>query len=101
MSNWTRVVATPPPPPDARIACAQILAEHFYREGKFELGDTFALEAGIPADSAARLKQPYISMHDILQEVRPGAWHGMEWHGLECRGRRAGELCTGAGHGPG
>mmetsp|Transcript_2254 Transcript_2254/g.5059 ORF Transcript_2254/g.5059 Transcript_2254/m.5059 type:complete len:392 (+) Transcript_2254:89-1264(+) len=48
----------------------QVIAEHFYREGRFEIGDVFAREAGIPHADA--LKQPYIAMHEILSQIKSG-----------------------------
>lgn len=51
---------TPPPP-------VQVIAEHFYREGRFSSGDTFCREAGI--SSSEQLKEPYTAMHKILQQV--------------------------------
>ena len=46
----------------------QVVAEHFFREGRFEAGDTFAGEAQLL--NADALKQPYIAMHSILKEVQ-------------------------------
>lgn len=45
----------------------KVIAQHFYREGRFELGDLFAREAGVPR--AEDLKQPYIAMHNILEQI--------------------------------
>jgi hypothetical protein len=46
----------------------QVIAEHFYQQGNFRVGDTFVREAGIPNGGA--LKKPYIAMHSVLKEVR-------------------------------
>jgi hypothetical protein len=46
----------------------QVIAEHFYQQGNFSVGDTFVREAGIPDEHA--LKQPYIAMHAVLKEVK-------------------------------
>lgn len=46
----------------------QVLAEHFYREGRFDLGDLLAREAKLP-NGAEQLKAPYSAMHKILTQV--------------------------------
>ncbi len=45
----------------------QVIAEHFYQQGNFSVGDTFVREAGIP--DGEYLKQPYIAMHAVLKDV--------------------------------
>jgi hypothetical protein len=45
----------------------QVIAEHLYREGRFELADQFVCEAGV-AD-AAHLKAPYTALHSVLEQV--------------------------------
>ena len=52
-----------------RASCPpQVIAEHLFRVGKFDVGEAFSREAGIP--NADALKQPYVAMHAILKEVR-------------------------------
>lgn len=46
----------------------QVIAEHFYREGKFEIADRFAAEAQIP--ESEQLKRPYIAMHTVLAQIK-------------------------------
>ncbi|KAF5842388.1 CTLH/CRA C-terminal to lish motif domain-containing protein [Dunaliella salina] len=46
----------------------KVIAEHFFREGRFEVGDVFAQEARIP--DVHELKAPYIEMHKILEQIR-------------------------------
>ncbi|KAK3246241.1 hypothetical protein CYMTET_44216, partial [Cymbomonas tetramitiformis] len=45
----------------------QVVAQHIYREGNFELGDTFVREANfhIPGHE----KEPYTMMHSILEQI--------------------------------
>lgn len=47
-----------------------VICEHLYREGHFDLGDMFASEAGI--ETASQLKQPYVEMHQVLQDMDRG-----------------------------
>jgi hypothetical protein len=47
----------------------QVIAEHFYREGRFEIADQFVAEAGVVG--AAESKEPFIQVHNVLKEVRP------------------------------
>ncbi|EFJ41873.1 hypothetical protein VOLCADRAFT_67775 [Volvox carteri f. nagariensis] len=47
---------------------ARVVAEHFYREGRFELGDTLASEAGLM--DAEELRAPYAAMHTVLEQIR-------------------------------
>lgn len=51
----------------------QVIAEHFYQQGNFSVGDTFVREAGIPNGDG--LKRPYIAMHSVLKEVRRTSSH--------------------------
>ncbi|GFH15189.1 lisH domain-containing protein, partial [Haematococcus lacustris] len=44
----------------------QVLVEHLYREGQFEVGDVLAHEAGLRGDR--ELRQPFREMHSILQQ---------------------------------
>lgn len=71
----------------AHVPRPQVIAEHFYREGRFELGDSFAREAGVPG--GAELKAPYMDMHRVLQRV--GGRAGGGWGG-----GRSGQLRDGA-----
>jgi len=45
-----------------------VVAEHFYREGRFDVGDLFAEESHI--ELAASIKQPYVAMHSVLDQIR-------------------------------
>ena len=45
----------------------QVIAEHLFHEGQFEIGDAFVGEAGLGDGEA--LKRPYASMHTVLQQV--------------------------------
>ncbi|PNH12058.1 Protein RMD5 A [Tetrabaena socialis] len=47
---------------------SRVLAEHFYREGRFALGDALAAEAGLM--DAEALRAPYASMHTVLEQIR-------------------------------
>lgn len=57
-----------PVPAGCAKTLSQILAEHFYREGRFDLGDLLAAEAQLPNPES--LKGPYSAMHAILTQVR-------------------------------
>ena len=46
----------------------QVIAEHFFHEGQFEVGQTFVEEARIPDGNS--LQEPYREMHQVLKEVR-------------------------------
>lgn len=52
----------------AALPCLQVIAEHLFHEGLFEIGQLFVQEAGVAGGE--ELKQPYASMHTVLQEVR-------------------------------
>lgn len=52
------------------LAPMQVIAEHLYREGRFDLGEQFVAEANVP--DADRIKAPYLSLHAVLEEV----WRG-------------------------
>ncbi|KAK8933235.1 hypothetical protein KSP39_PZI015182 [Platanthera zijinensis] len=45
-----------------------ILANHFYRQGLFDLGDCFVQEASEP--DTASLKLPFLNMYNILETMR-------------------------------
>ncbi|KAG2439045.1 hypothetical protein HYH02_006573 [Chlamydomonas schloesseri] len=47
---------------------ARVVAEHFYREGRFSLGDALAAEAGLM--DAEALRAPYADMHTVLEQIR-------------------------------
>lgn len=49
----------------------QVVAEHLFHEGQFEIGDVFVGEADVAGGEA--LKAPYASMHAVLQQVSEGA----------------------------
>ena len=59
-ASWCRSRLSPPRP--------QVIAEHLFHEGLFEIGQVFVEEAGVEEGEA--LKRPYASMHTVLQEVR-------------------------------
>lgn len=46
----------------------QIVGQHFYRQGMFELGDCFVNEAQEP--EAAALKAPFFEMYQNLEQLR-------------------------------
>lgn len=46
----------------------QVIAEHLFHEGLFDIGRLFVREAGVAGGEA--LQHPYASMHTVLQEVR-------------------------------
>jgi len=50
-----------------RVLVDRVIAEHFYQEGAFEIGDAFVAEAGVKAGNA--LKAPYMSMYAILSDL--------------------------------
>ncbi len=45
----------------------KVIAEHLFREGRFDVGEIFAREAGL--EGVEKLRQPYVAMHTILQQV--------------------------------
>lgn len=47
----------------------QVIAEHLFQAGRFDVGETFIREAGLKNGDS--LKQAYQFMHHVLQEVRP------------------------------
>lgn len=55
-------------PPPAHAPSVQVIAEHLYREGRFDLADQFVAEAGV--SDAAHLKAPYTALHTVLEQVR-------------------------------
>lgn len=59
--------------PDARAHTAQVLAEHFYHEGRMDAGDVFVTEAGVPG--GALLHQRYAALHGVMRQVCEG-WQG-------------------------
>lgn len=46
----------------------KVIAEHLYREGRFDLADEFVAEAALPG--AAELRAPYIALHTVLQQIQ-------------------------------
>eukprot|EP01113_Clastostelium_recurvatum_P047156 TRINITY_DN8358_c0_g1_i2.p1 TRINITY_DN8358_c0_g1~~TRINITY_DN8358_c0_g1_i2.p1 ORF type:complete len:509 (+),score=148.54 TRINITY_DN8358_c0_g1_i2:181-1527(+) len=59
----------------------QVISQHLYRQGLFEVGDTFSRSlAGVDLDEMERLKVPFKEMYSILQamekrDLRPAiAW---------------------------
>ena len=61
-----QVIRWPPACPPS----AQVIAEHLFHEGLFDIGRAFVGEAGVPGGDA--LQRPYASMHGVLQEVGGG-----------------------------
>lgn len=60
--------------PFTHFPCAiQVIAEHLFHEGLFDIGRRFVEEAGVAGGEA--LQRPYASMHTVLQEVGAG-WLG-------------------------
>ncbi|XP_057457691.1 protein RMD5 homolog [Lotus japonicus] len=47
----------------------QIIANHFYRQGLFEIGDHFLSVVGEP-ESAAVMKSPFLEMYQILEAMK-------------------------------
>ncbi|KAK2408005.1 protein RMD5 protein [Trifolium repens] len=47
----------------------QIIANHFYRQGLFDVGDHFLSAVGEP-ESAAIMKSPFLEMYQILQAMQ-------------------------------
>jgi len=45
----------------------QIIAQHFFREARFEIGDIFVKETNI--DYSASMKAPFLEMHTILDAI--------------------------------
>lgn len=84
----------PDRPLDQR-ALNQVIAEHLFHEGLFEIGQVFVEEAGVEEGEA--LKRPYASMHTVLQEVqRHNLAPALEWvreHEAALRGP-GGEPCA-------
>jgi len=46
------------------------IAQHLYRQGRFDLGDVFTKEVNIDPETAQKMKQPFIEMFQILQSMR-------------------------------
>ena len=46
---------------------AQVIAEHLYREGLFDIGDTFVAEAQISDGNLSKL--PFMEMRNIMKQV--------------------------------
>ena len=51
-----------------RALCTQVVAEHLYHEGHFDIGDVFVEEAGVP--DGQDLKQPYARMPTVLEALQ-------------------------------
>lgn len=47
----------------------QIIANHFYRQGLFDIGDHFLSAVGEP-ESAAAMKSPFLEMYQILEAMQ-------------------------------
>ncbi|KAJ3674731.1 hypothetical protein LUZ60_005347 [Juncus effusus] len=48
----------------------EIIASHFYRQGQFELGDSFSQSAQVANSDS--LKAPFIQLHSILESIKSG-----------------------------
>eukprot|EP00882_Tetradesmus_deserticola_P013141 GHRQ01013934.1.p1 GENE.GHRQ01013934.1~~GHRQ01013934.1.p1 ORF type:complete len:322 (+),score=158.98 GHRQ01013934.1:2-967(+) len=46
----------------------KVIAEHLYREGRFQLADEFTAEAAWAG--AAQLRAPYVALHTVLQQIK-------------------------------
>lgn len=44
----------------------EVIAQHLYRHGRFDLGDLFAKETQIDATKAKQMKEPFVEMYQIL-----------------------------------
>ena len=62
-----RVTALLCSPCEQACKILQVIAEHFFHEGNFTVGDCFLQEACV-ADGAA-IREPYVAMHAILEQV--------------------------------
>jgi hypothetical protein len=49
----------------------QVILNHLYREGLFDVADTLAAEAGLPEDAAQDAKEKFSEMHRHLELVCP------------------------------
>ncbi|KAL4447903.1 hypothetical protein ABPG75_005122 [Micractinium tetrahymenae] len=59
-------------------ALNQVIAEHLFHEGLFEIGQLFVEEAGVEDGEA--LRRPYASMHTVLSEIqRHNLAPALEW----------------------
>ena len=47
----------------------QVILNHLYREGLFDVADTLAEEAGLPEDAAQEAKKTFSEMHRHLELV--------------------------------
>lgn len=45
----------------------QIIAQHLYHEGRMDVGDVFAAEAGV--SDGALLRQRYAALHEVVKQV--------------------------------
>ncbi|GAX82856.1 hypothetical protein CEUSTIGMA_g10282.t1 [Chlamydomonas eustigma] len=54
--------------PIDHVTLNKVIAEHFFREGRFEVGTQFAAEACVQATES--LKLPYTAMHSILLQIK-------------------------------
>lgn len=54
--------------PLSQQALNQVIAEHLFHEGLFEVGRLFVGEAGV--QHGEELQRPYASMHTVLQEIQ-------------------------------
>eukprot|EP00026_Physarum_polycephalum_P009362 Phypoly_transcript_09483.p2 GENE.Phypoly_transcript_09483~~Phypoly_transcript_09483.p2 ORF type:complete len:179 (+),score=32.19 Phypoly_transcript_09483:104-640(+) len=44
----------------------EVIAQHLYRQGRFDLGDLFAKETQIDQAKAKHMKEPFVEMYQIL-----------------------------------
>lgn len=47
----------------------EVIAQHLYRQGRFELGDLFSSETHIDETKAKNMKEPFVEMYQILKSL--------------------------------
>jgi hypothetical protein len=57
------------PKPTVAILSVQVILNHLYREGLFDVADTLSEEAGLPEDAAQDAKEKFSEMHRHLELV--------------------------------
>ncbi|KAF8058345.1 RMD5 [Scenedesmus sp. PABB004] len=78
----------------------RVIAEHLYREGRFALADAFVAEAGLPGGD--ELRQPYVALHAVLQQIKQrNLAPALAWAQEHRAALAAHDAATGAGGGDG
>jgi hypothetical protein len=62
--------ATPTPFKYEPSILHEVIAQHLYRQGRFDLGDLFAKETQIEETKAKQMKEPFVEMYQILLSLR-------------------------------